>query len=149
MNNNQELTALANEFKATMNHAEEVFNEYMEVAIEQAVEEAFNQLSDADKMILLLGLLTGAVEDKIVFDLEELLAGDDAAKEDVEEESQDSYWASEDFIKELIRQREESIRKQVSKKQVVVSNPPYWASKDFVEAIAAMYGDRYTIHIVG
>ena len=37
-NNNQKLTALANEFKATMNHAEEIFNEYMEVAIEQAVD---------------------------------------------------------------------------------------------------------------
>ena len=78
MNNNQKLTALANEFKATMNHAEKIFNEYMEAAIEQAVMEAFNELSDVDKMILLLGLLTGAVEDKIVFDLEELLAGEDA-----------------------------------------------------------------------
>lgn len=143
MNNNQKLTALANEFKATMNHAEEIFNEYMDAAIEQAVMEAFNELSDVDKMILLLGLLTGAVEDKIVFDLEELLAGDDAAKEDVEEESQDAYWASEDFIKELVRQREKS------KKKVVVSNPPYYASKDFVEAIAALYGGNYTIHIVG
>ena len=145
MSNNLKLTALANEFKAAMNHAEKVFNEYMEVAIEQAVEEAFNELSDADKMILLLGLMTGAVEDKIVFDLEELLAGDDAAKEDVEEESQDSYWESEVFIKELIRQREESIKKQ----KVAALNPPYWASEGFVEAIAALYGDNYTIHIVG
>ena len=149
MNNNQKLTALANEFKATMNHAEEIFNEYMDVAIEQAVAEAFDELSDVDKMILLLGLLTGAVEDKIVFDLEELLAGDDAAEENVEEESQDAYWASEDFIKELVRQREEYIRNQDSKKKVVVSNPPYWASEGFVEAIAALYGDNYTIHIVG
>lgn len=100
MNNTLKLTALANEFKATMNHAEEIFNEYMEVAIDQAIKEEINQLSDPDKMILLLGLMTGAVEDKIVFDLEELLAGKDAAKEDVEE-SQD--WDSDDFVKELIR----------------------------------------------
>ena len=145
MNNNLKLTALANEFKAAMNHAEEVFNEYMEVAIDQAINEAFNQLSDADKVILLLGLLTGAVEDKIVFDLEELLAGDAAAKEDVEEESQVAYWESEVFIKELIRQREESVKKQ----KVGALNPPYWASEGFVEAIAALYGDNYTIHIVG
>ena len=107
MSNNLKLTALANEFKATMNHAEEIFNEYMEVAIEQAVAEAFDELSDVDKMILLLGLMTGAVEDKIVFDLEELLAGDDAA----EEESQD--WESDDFVKELIRlcEQEKSIQK--------------------------------------
>ena len=102
-NNNLKLTALANEFKATMKHADEVFNEYMEVAIDQAVEEAINELSDVDKMILLLGLMTGAVEDKIVFDLEKLLSGEDAAKEDVKEDSQDTYWTSEIFIKELIR----------------------------------------------
>lgn len=145
MNNNLKLTALANEFKAAMNHAEKVFNEYMEVAFEQAIAEAINELSDADKMILLLGLMTGAVEDKIVFDLEELLAGDAAAKEDVEEESQVAYWESEVFIKELIRQRDESIKKQ----KVAALNPPYWASEGFVEAIAALYGDKYTIHIVG
>lgn len=84
-NNNLKLTALANEFKATMNHAEEVFNEYMEVAIDQAIEEAINELSEVDKMILLLGLMTGAVEDKFAFDLEKLLSGEDEAKEDVEE----------------------------------------------------------------
>lgn len=101
MNNNMKLTALANEFKATMNHAEDVFNEYMEAAMEQAMDEAINELSEVDKMILLLGLMTGAVEDKIVFDLEELLSDEDAAKEDVEEKSQD--WGSDDFVKELIR----------------------------------------------
>lgn len=79
-NNNLKLTALANEFKATMNHAEKVFNEYMEAAIEQVIEDAINELSDLDKMILLLGLMTGAVEDKIVFDLEELLSGEDVNK---------------------------------------------------------------------
>jgi hypothetical protein len=100
-NNNLKLTALANEFKATMNHAEEVFNEYMDAAIDQAIEDAINELSDVDKMILLLGLMTGAVEDKIAFDLEELLAGKDAAKKDVEEESQNLD--SDDFVKELIR----------------------------------------------
>jgi hypothetical protein len=101
MSNNLKLTALANEFKATMNHAEDIFNEYMEAAIKQAIEDAINELSEVDKMILLLGLMTGAVEDKIIFDLEELLSGEDAAKEDNEEESQD--WDSDDFVKELIR----------------------------------------------
>ena len=46
MNNNQELTALANEFKATMNHAEKIFNEYMEAAIDQAIEDAINESVD-------------------------------------------------------------------------------------------------------
>ena len=127
-NNNQKLTALANEFKATMNHAEEIFNEYMDAAIEQAVMEAFNELSDVDKMILLLGLLTGAVEDKIVFDLEELLAGDDAAEEDVEE-SQDAYWASEDFSKELMRLYDRDNQKFIQKPDLA--------------------GNNFVIHIIG
>lgn len=133
MNNNQELTALANEFKATMNHAEKIFNEYMEAAIEQAVMEAFNELSDVDKMILLLGLLTGAVEDKIVFDLEELLA-DDAA----EEESQDAYWESDDFVKELIRLYDRDRQKFIQK-------PGRMSKSD----LATLQGDNFVIHILG
>lgn len=131
-NNNQKLTSLANELKATMNHAEEIFNEYMKVAIEQAVAEAFDELSDVDKMILLLGLLTGAVEDKIVFDLEELLADDAAAKEDVEEESQDAYWESDEFVKELIRLYDRE-------KQKFIRNPE----------LATLQGDNFVIHIIG
>jgi hypothetical protein len=135
MNNNQKLTALANEFKATMNHAEEIFNEYMDAAIEQAVMEAFNELSDVDKMILLLGLLTGAVEDKIVFDLEELLAGEDAA----EEESQDdAYWESDDFVKELIRLYDRD-------KQKFIQNPGRMSKSD----LATLQGDNFVIHILG
>jgi hypothetical protein len=107
-NNNLKLTALANEFKATMKHADEVFHEYMEAAMEQAIDEAINELSEVDKMILLLGLMTGAVEDKIAFDLEKLQAGEDAAKEDNEEESQD--WDSDDFVKELIRLYDETMQ---------------------------------------
>lgn len=131
-NNNQKLTSLANELKATMNHAEYIFNEYMEVAIEQAVAEAFDELSDVDKMILLLGLLTGAVEDKIVFDLEELLADDDAAKEDVEEESQDAYWESDEFVKELIRLYDREKQKFIRKPE-----------------LATLQGDNFVIHIIG
>lgn len=135
MNNNQKLTALANEFKATMNHAEKIFNEYMDAAIEQAVMEAFNELSDVDKMILLLGLMTGAVEDKIVFDLEELLAGEDAAEEDVEE---DAYWASEDFAKELMRLYDRD-------RQKFIQNPGRMSKSD----LATLQGDNFVIHILG
>lgn len=129
--NNLKLTSLANELKATMKHAEVIFNEYMEVAIEQAIDEAINELSDTDKMILLLGLLTGAVEDKIVFDLEELLADDDAAKEDVEE-SQDAYWESDEFVKELIRLYDREKQKFIRKPE-----------------LATLQGDNFVIHIIG
>lgn len=130
-NNNQKLTALANEFKATMNHAEEIFEQYLEAAIEQAVMEAFNELSDADKMILLLGLMTEAVED--------------AAKEDVKKESEDAAWSKEDFVKELARLRGES------EKKVVMSNPPYDDLEDFAEVFAALWALRTNsiIHTLG
>lgn len=121
MNNNQKLTSLANEFKATMKHAEVIFNEYMDAAIEQAVMEAINELSDVDKVILLLGLLTGAVEDKIAFDLEELLASEDAAEEDVEE-PQDAYWTSENFVKELIRLYDRDKQKFIQKPDLAGGN---------------------------
>lgn len=42
MNYNQKLTSLANEFEATMNHADEVMNEIIATAFEQAMVEAFN-----------------------------------------------------------------------------------------------------------
>ena len=131
--NNQKLTSLANELKATMNHAEEIFNEYMKVAIEQAVAEAFDEMSDVDKMILLLGLLTGAVEDKIVFDLEKLLSGEDPSeaepKEDVEE-SKD--WESDEFVKELIRLYDREKQKFIQKPDLVT-----------------LQGDNFVIHILG
>lgn len=136
MSNNLKLTALANEFKATMNHAEKIFNEYMEAAIDQAIEDAINELSDVDKMILLLGLMTGAVEDKIVFDLEKLQAGEDAAKEDNEEESQD--WDSDDFVKELIRLYDRDSQKFVQK-----------PDRMFKSDLTTMQGDNFVIHILG
>lgn len=58
MNNKEKLQALANEFAATMKHAQEVYDAYMEVAIEQAIVEAFNEMSDSQKAILLLGMFT-------------------------------------------------------------------------------------------
>ena len=117
--NNLKLTALANEIKATMNHAEEIFNEYMEAAFEQAIDEAINELSEVDKMILLLGLMTGAVEDKIVFDLEELLSGEDMNKND-----------NDKFVR-------------------VPSRSRMPVPKTFVEEIAALYGNDFVIHIIG
>lgn len=134
MGNNLKLSALANEFKATMDLAEDIFNEYMEAAINQAIEDAINESSDVDKMILLLGLMTGAVEDKIIFDLEELLSDEDAAKEDVKEESQDTYWASEIFVEELIRLYE---------KENLIQNTGRMSN------LATIQNGNFVIHILG
>ena len=57
MNYDQKLISLANEYEATMNHADEVFNEFVATAFEQAMVEAFNELTEEEQMVIVLGLL--------------------------------------------------------------------------------------------
>lgn len=51
------LELLSMELKATMEHAEEVLNEYIATAVEKAVMEAIDKLDDNQKMLLLIALL--------------------------------------------------------------------------------------------
>lgn len=83
MDYNQKLTSLANEFEATMNHADEVMNEFVATAFEQAMVEAFNELSPAEQMALIVGLLCKQVEDNIAEELTAVVeAIEKAAQED-------------------------------------------------------------------
>lgn len=88
MNYNQKLTSLANEFEATMNHADEVLNEFVATAFEQAMVEAFNELTPAEQMALIVGLLCEQVEDRIA---EELTAVVDAIEKAAQEEEIKRY----------------------------------------------------------
>ena len=83
MNYNQKLTSLANELDATMNHANEVMNEIVATAFEQAMVEAFNELTPEEQMALIVGLLCEQVEDRIA---EELTAVVDAIEKAAQEE---------------------------------------------------------------
>ena len=83
MNYNQKLTSLANEYEATMNHANEVMNEIIATAFEQAMVEAFNELTPDEQMALIVGLLCEQVEDRIA---EELTAVVDAIEKAAQEE---------------------------------------------------------------
>jgi hypothetical protein len=51
------LELLSIELKATMEHAENVLNEYIATAVEKAVMEAIDKLDDNQKMLLLIALL--------------------------------------------------------------------------------------------
>ena len=62
MNYNTKLELLSKEFEATMNHASEVMDEIVATAIEQAVMEAIYNLSDIEKIELLLDLLDAEKE---------------------------------------------------------------------------------------
>ena len=57
MNYDQKLESLAKEFEATMNHADEVMSEIIATAFEQAMVEAFNELTEEEQMAIVLGLL--------------------------------------------------------------------------------------------
>ena len=88
MNYNQKLTSLANELDATMNHANEVMNEIIATAFEQAMVEAFNELTPDEQMALIFGLLCEQVEDNIA---EELTAVVEAIEKAAQEEEQRRY----------------------------------------------------------
>jgi F0F1-type ATP synthase membrane subunit b/b' len=59
---NKKLELLSKELEATMNHASEVMDEIIATAIEQALMEAIDNLSDAEKMVLLLDVLDAEME---------------------------------------------------------------------------------------
>lgn len=88
MNYNQKLTSLANEFEATMNHADEVMNEIIATAFEQAMVEAFNELTPDEQMALIFGLLCEQIEDSIA---EELTAVVEAIERAAQEEEMRRY----------------------------------------------------------
>jgi hypothetical protein len=88
MNYNQKLTSLAQEYEATMNHADEVFNEFVATAFEQAMVEAFNKLTPDEQMALIVGLLCEQIEDNIA---EELTAVVEAIESAAQEEEMRRY----------------------------------------------------------
>ena len=57
MNYDLKLALLANELKATSEHANEVFAEFVATVIEKEITDAIDKLSDDDKAILLLLLI--------------------------------------------------------------------------------------------
>ena len=87
---NKKLEMLAAEYNAAKmiadmatSHATEVLNEYIDLAFEQAMMEAFNELTPDEQMALIFGLLCEQVEDSIA---EELTAVAEAIEKAAQEE---------------------------------------------------------------
>ena len=94
MNYNQKLTSLANEFEATMNHADEVMNEIIATAFEQAMVEAFNELTPDEQMALIVGLLCEQIDsiaEEVDSITEELTAVVEAIEKAAQEEEMRRY----------------------------------------------------------
>jgi hypothetical protein len=87
----KKLEAYANEYKATMKHAEEIRNEYLKLAAKQAVIDAFNDLDEDEQMVITLGLLTGAIKESDLFDLEELMLAKAVAEQDMAEDNNEIF----------------------------------------------------------
>ena len=57
MNTDKKLAMLANEFNATIDHATDVLEEYADTLTEKILVDAFNELSEEDQKLVLIGLL--------------------------------------------------------------------------------------------
>ena len=84
MNYNQKLTSLAQEYEATMNHANEVMNEIISTALEQAMVEAFNELTPDEQMALIFALLCEQVEANIAEELTAVVEAIEKAEQEEE-----------------------------------------------------------------
>jgi hypothetical protein len=87
----KKLEAYANEYKAAMKHAEEIRNEYLKLAAKQAVIDAFNDLDEDEQMVITLGLLTGAIKESDLFDLEEMMLAKAVAEQDMAEDNNEIF----------------------------------------------------------
>lgn len=81
MDNKTKLELIAKKYNATMDCAEKLLNEYVELAIEQAMYEVFNKLSEAERMLLLYSLINESSETL----LNSLINAIDDESEDMEE----------------------------------------------------------------
>ena len=86
MNNyhfHKRLEELATEFDATMNHAAEVLNEYVDTVFEQAAMEAFNDMTPDEQLALIFGLMMTSEKSDELTDLERAICNA-AAEAEVE-----------------------------------------------------------------
>lgn len=72
MDNKMKLQSLENELTATLKHAEEVMNEIVETAIEQAIIDVINKMSDEEKTELLLAIIADMIDDAIGQEIDEI-----------------------------------------------------------------------------
>ena len=112
---NKKLEMLAAEFNAAKTiadvanaHAAELLNEYIDLAFEQAVIEAFNELTPDEQMALIFGLLCEQVEDSIAKELTAVVkAIERVAQEDemrrYEEERQREFFAELEMLSGMHR----------------------------------------------
>lgn len=110
MDNKLKLQSLENELSATLKHAEDVINEYMETAIEQAVNEVLSEINDLEKTVLLLDILEelqsseSNTESDLIYDFISMYV--DALNNNIDEEPERDLM--EEFERLLSSQKQET-----------------------------------------
>lgn len=72
--NNTKLQSLTNELNATIKHAVDVMEDYIDAAYEQALFEAFDELDDHERIILIFGMLDEATNNEDNMSILDVLA---------------------------------------------------------------------------
>lgn len=90
MDNKTKLELIAKKYNATMDCAEKLLNEYVDTAIEQAMYEVFNNLSETERMLLLYALINESSETLLNSLINAIDKSDDM--EEIDEEENDEQY---------------------------------------------------------
>ena len=101
--NNKKLELLAKEFEATMNHASEVMDEIVATAVEQALMEAIDNLSDIEKIELLLDIISEEEQEEQEDDLVELFTSINKELKEKENKKKVVNFEVNEYICELMQ----------------------------------------------
>lgn len=124
MDTNKKLENLKKEFNATINHANEVLEEYADTLTEKILVDAFNDLKSESRMSIILDLLSETQQD--LYDEDSIEAAiEDALKNiakklnlmKVQDRRERLQEHEEDIQERLNRHIDEAIDKVISKKQ--------------------------------
>ena len=91
MVNKIKLELIAKKYNATMDYTEKLLNEYVDTAIEQAMYEVFNNLSETERMLLLYALINESSETLLNSLINSINKSDDMEEIDEVEENDELY----------------------------------------------------------
>ena len=91
MDNKTKLELIAKKYNTTMDYAEKLLNEYVDTAIEQAMYEVFNNLSESERMLFLYTLINESSETLLSSLINAVDKSDDMEEIDDEEEIDEQY----------------------------------------------------------
>ena len=102
MDNKTKLELIAKKYNATMDNAEKLLNEYVDTAIEQAMYEVFNNLSESERMLLLYTLINESSETLLNSLINAVDKSDDEEEIDEQYEEIDEQYEETDLFDDYL-----------------------------------------------